>query len=55
MMSNDTLWIVGGGVVIVALCFVVCHGGGSHVTPVPVTSGTSTSSTSSSTGTGSVR
>jgi hypothetical protein len=52
MMSNDTLWIVGGGVVIVALCFVVCHGGGSHVTPVPTTGGTGGTS---STGTGGAR
>lgn len=27
MMDTDTMWIVGGGVVIVALCFLVCHGG----------------------------
>ena len=35
MMNTDTMWVVGGGIVIIALCFIVCHGG-HHVTPESV-------------------
>ena len=41
MMDTDTMWIVGGGVVIVALCFIVCHGG-HHTTHETTTSTTGT-------------